>query len=266
MARRRTQLAAVPNLEEELDRLYALPLEEFTAARNDLAARLRKSGQADASASVKALAKPSVVAWAINQAVRADRAAADRLLATGEELRKAQAEAIGGGGSDALRDAQRAERQAARGFAAAAEAALEGAGRPPSMQVRDRIATTLRAAALDEDARALLAAGRLEQEVAGGGFEALAGMAAAAPARAAPKRASSGGRRERVAEARRALQAARREAREEARRAAAAERDAGRAEAAAEAARRDAEAARERADAAERAVADAEAALRAAER
>ena len=37
-------LAAVPDLEQELDGLYALPLEEFTKARNDLAARLKQAG------------------------------------------------------------------------------------------------------------------------------------------------------------------------------------------------------------------------------
>jgi hypothetical protein len=36
-------LAAVPDLDAELDALYSLPLEEFTKARNDLASRLKKA-------------------------------------------------------------------------------------------------------------------------------------------------------------------------------------------------------------------------------
>ena len=52
--------------------LYALPLAEFTAARNEAAKRLMDAGDADAAKQVKALRKPSRAAWAINRAVRAD--------------------------------------------------------------------------------------------------------------------------------------------------------------------------------------------------
>ena len=60
-------LAAVPDLERELDALYALPLEEFTKARNDLAARLRKAHQSEASDTIHALKKPTVAAWSANR-------------------------------------------------------------------------------------------------------------------------------------------------------------------------------------------------------
>ena len=43
-------------LQEELERLYALPPAAFTGARNELAARLRREGRRDAAAEVKALA------------------------------------------------------------------------------------------------------------------------------------------------------------------------------------------------------------------
>ncbi|MDX6566513.1 MAG: hypothetical protein QOE10_2175, partial [Gaiellales bacterium] len=51
-------LAAVPDLEHELDALYALPLEEFTKARNDLVSRLKKAHQDEVAAEVRALKKP----------------------------------------------------------------------------------------------------------------------------------------------------------------------------------------------------------------
>ena len=54
----------------DIDRLYSLPLAEFTPERNELAKRLRKDGDTDAAAAVKALKKPSVAAWAVNQVQR----------------------------------------------------------------------------------------------------------------------------------------------------------------------------------------------------
>ena len=46
-------LAAVPDLERELDGLYALPLDEFTKARNDLASRLKRAHQGEAAAAIR---------------------------------------------------------------------------------------------------------------------------------------------------------------------------------------------------------------------
>jgi hypothetical protein len=56
----------------EPDDLYALPLEEFTAARNELARSLKAAGDADEAARVKKLKKPPVSAWAVNQLARDD--------------------------------------------------------------------------------------------------------------------------------------------------------------------------------------------------
>src|SRR4051794_41911269 len=52
--------------DEDIDRLYGLPLAEFTAARNALAKELG----GEEGKGVKALRKPSAAAWALNQAVR----------------------------------------------------------------------------------------------------------------------------------------------------------------------------------------------------
>ncbi len=54
-------------LEEELDRLYALPLNEFTAARDDVAKRLRGEGERELADEVKQLRKPPIAAWLVNQ-------------------------------------------------------------------------------------------------------------------------------------------------------------------------------------------------------
>ena len=52
------------NVEEITDRLYALPLEEFTAARNQAERELRQAGEREQADQVKALRKPSAAAGA----------------------------------------------------------------------------------------------------------------------------------------------------------------------------------------------------------
>ena len=52
-------------VEEDINRLFELPLAEFTAARNALATRLKKAGRSGDAERVKSLAKPPVSAWAV---------------------------------------------------------------------------------------------------------------------------------------------------------------------------------------------------------
>ena len=53
-------------LESAIDRLYQQPADAFTGARNALAAEWKAKGDKDASARIKALGKPTAVAWAVN--------------------------------------------------------------------------------------------------------------------------------------------------------------------------------------------------------
>ena len=174
-------------LDREIDRLYELPLEEFTAGRNALARRLKSEGDNEAAEQVAALAKPSLPVWAINQLARQEKARMRTLLDTGAKLRKAQERALSGGGSDALRTAQADEREAIRDLVERAGAILEEAGRPPSRPVLERIRSTLAAAALAESARSTLKAGRLTDELQMSGFEALAGIEPAPRGKAKPQ-------------------------------------------------------------------------------
>ena len=70
-------------IEDEVDRLYQLPLKEFTPARNALA----KQADGDHAATVRALQKPSVPAWAVNQLYWQKRAVYDELVEAAERLR-----------------------------------------------------------------------------------------------------------------------------------------------------------------------------------
>jgi hypothetical protein len=146
---------------DEADDLYGLPDDEFTAARDALAKRLRGEKRREDADAVKALRRPSVAAAAINRAVREH--GAEDLLAAGEALRQAH-EALLSGDGDAktVREATARERAAVRAFTQLAV----GEGASPSTQ--ERVQATLHAASIDDDVRELLVAGRLEREAEAG--------------------------------------------------------------------------------------------------
>ncbi len=161
-------LAEVPNLQSELDKLYNQPLESFTRARNDLAARLRKAHQDDAARTVLALRKPSTVAWVANHLAREQPKQVETLLQAAERLREAQQRSLGGKASaDEVGEASSAEREAVRTLLATARAALGPRATPGLLE---RLSQTLRAAAIDQEGRALLQRGRLTKELKAAGF------------------------------------------------------------------------------------------------
>lgn len=76
---------------DELARLYQRPLAEFTAARNALAKSAGANGDA-----IRALEKPSVPAWAVNQLFWRERRAYDKLIRASERVRAAHAQVLAG--------------------------------------------------------------------------------------------------------------------------------------------------------------------------
>jgi hypothetical protein len=216
------------DFERELDRLFGLPLEEFTSARNDLARRLKEAGDDDAAVDVRALVKPTVPVWTINQLGRAEPRAVDALLDAGAALRKAQERAD----RDVFRDAVAEERRAIEDLTERARALLESAGRAASPAVIERIDGSLLAAEINEQGRSALEAGRLTGELEPAGFEALEGLRI--PGRRRSERPGRGQQKHDLTQKVRGLERAAREA----------ERDADRAEAAAAEARRAADRAR----------------------
>jgi hypothetical protein len=228
----------------EADELYRLPLAEFTAARNELAKRLKAEGRTEEADEVKALRKPTVAAWLANQLAHERELDVQRLRKAGEALAKGQAEATAGRSSEAFLEARQEEQHAlARLGDAAREIGRREKVGAPSI---DRALETLRAASLTEDGRELLRRGRLTEELEPPGFEALAGLVASAPrAKPSPAKDKENERRQVLKEARERLKALRAAERE-------AEREAERAEREAAAARRRArEAAQVRAEAEE---------------
>jgi hypothetical protein len=245
------------DVEDELDRLYELPLDEFTAARNELAKRLRGDGDRDEAERVRGLAKPTVATWAVNQLARRRPKRLKALLDAAGGLRKAQERALGGDHGDALRRAAQDERRVVLELRREARDLLAEAGRPAADATLERVAKTLKAAAHDPETRELLEAGRLAEEMEATGFEALAGMAPPAGRR----RAVPAARGDDAAERGRRAAEARKRAAELRKRASALEQEARRAEREAERAAGEAERARAAADEARAEADEADAAL-----
>jgi hypothetical protein len=168
---------------EAIDRLYGLALDEFTAERDELAARLRKEGDRDAAADVKRLRKPSVAAWALNQVQRNDPKQVQALIEAGKRLRDAQEQLLSGGGRKPLDQAADDERRLVTELARHAERELVVAGRSVSGAVHERLRDTLRAVATDDEAREALSAGRLLRDHTPAGLGSLLGAEPAAAGR-----------------------------------------------------------------------------------
>ena len=136
--------------------LYGLPLKDFVAARNALAKELKAAGRRDEAAAVAKLAKPTVAAWAANQVLRTQTAAAKDLFAAGDALGKA--------GAKDLREAMARHREAIGVLLDAARGLLDPDGRSLSDQTLERVQQTLHAASLDPELREAAETGTLTRE------------------------------------------------------------------------------------------------------
>jgi uncharacterized phage infection (PIP) family protein YhgE len=173
----------VDELEADVDALFRLPLAEFTGARNALAAQLKKSGRGDESVRVKALAKPSISAWAVNQLYWNHREEFERLIASAERFHKVQASRGGGKIAD-MRTALDARREALTHLSDLATSLLREAGpnpgQNPSPDTIHRITTTLEGLSAYASRSDGPRPGRLTNDVDPPGFESLAGFSSGA--------------------------------------------------------------------------------------
>ena len=159
-------MTPVTPLDEGIDRLYRLPLDEFVSARNDLARQFRgEEGKA-----VRALAKPNLAAWALNQLYWSARPAFDQLVTAAARLREAQATGLQGKGAD-LRGAGTAHRDALLAAVREAAGILERAGHDAGPDTLRSLTAALEALPWEERA------GRLVRPPEPAGFAVFAGMA-----------------------------------------------------------------------------------------
>jgi hypothetical protein len=148
---------------QELDRLYQLPLAEFTAARNELAKEAGKDG-----AAIKSLVKPSIPAWAVNQLYWTDRRTYDRLIKASERVRAGHAQSLKGKKAD-LAALELQHDAAIKQAADRVRAILAGAGDPATPATMKAVVDTLRALPGGEP-------GRLSKTLAPMGFDALGAL------------------------------------------------------------------------------------------
>jgi hypothetical protein len=133
------------DLEAAIDRLYQLPVAAFTEARNSLAAARRAAGDTDGASRVKALVKPSVVAWAVNQVFWSERVAFDRVVGAVREVLAAQRGALVGDADVDVRGAMRRKGEALQAAVRAAERKVEEAGGTVGSSFEQRAVATLEA-------------------------------------------------------------------------------------------------------------------------
>ena len=207
------------SVEVERQRLYGLPLAEFTAERNRAARELRAEGRREDAAAVAGLPKPTLAAWAINMISRTRRREVDLLLDSGNRLYDAQRANLESGERANL---DRARRSFDEATVEATSSAREVLGERATQATLERIAETLRSAALTPEGRELLATGLLTKELSSTGLGADrrsgAGGAHGPPrlgrkdershATAARRPESRAGDREQLAQARSSLQRA----------------------------------------------------------
>ena len=153
-------------LDAKIDELYRLPLASSPRARNALAKTLSK----DDAKLIKALEKPTVVPWAVNQVYWRARATYDRLMKSGEKLRAAQIAALEGRAAD-VRAASEAHRRAISEAVAEAERLAAASGAKPGA---DALARTFESLSLATSAPGQ--PGRLTDALQPAGFEALLGV------------------------------------------------------------------------------------------
>ncbi|UYQ60509.1 hypothetical protein [Streptomyces peucetius] len=180
------------DLESTLDELYALRPQEFTAARNERAARARRAGDRELAERIRALRKPTVSAWAGNLLVRREPERIQALIRLGEGLRDAHRNLDG----EQLREFGRQQHLLVGALAREARRLAAEAGQPVGESALHEIEATLHAVLADPDAARQWAAGHLDKPLSAPvGFTGLEASATATPKpaeRAKPAKESKG--------------------------------------------------------------------------
>ena len=158
-----------------IDALFQVALSEFTAARNALAAQLKKAGHTAEASRVKGLPKPSISAWAVNQLYWRHRKEFDHLIDTGDRFRNAQAAQLAGRHTD-VRGPLDARREALAKLSRLGAETLESGHHPATPDMMRRVTSTLEALATYGRSGNAPPAGRLTDDIEPPGFETIAAL------------------------------------------------------------------------------------------
>jgi hypothetical protein len=145
------------DFESVADELYALPRDEFTAARNAAAKQAREQGRRELAEQIGALRRPSTAAWVANLLAREQPGEIRALVELGDGLREAQHRLQG----DELRSLSAQRHQLVHGLVQQAQALARAAGHPASETVTRELTNTFTAAVNSSAAAHALAGGRL---------------------------------------------------------------------------------------------------------
>ena len=156
----------------DVDALFKLPLGEFTSARNALASRLKKAGRQVEAAEAKALQKPSISAWVVNQLYWRHGYLFGRLFDAGERLRHAQTAQQPAN----LHELVTARREVVAALSTIAADILREGEHGETRDVLRRVTRTLEALSAYGSVPGAPSAGRLTVDVEPPGFETLAGL------------------------------------------------------------------------------------------
>ena len=155
----------------EIHRLFAVPLDEFTKLRNEMAALARQEGNQEAATRIAALRKPSASAWVVNQISRSSQIDLQRLINAGEALEQAQRLSLSGKSASGFEAARKDESDAVR----LVRAAIKKMFPTVSASVLDRVISSMRAGAASAEGRDYLKKGRLTEDLEPPGFGVFAG-------------------------------------------------------------------------------------------
>lgn len=149
---------------EIADDLYALPLADFTPARDALVKEHKADKQL--AAGIKGLRKSSLAAWVVNLLVRRDPEQVDQVLAVGEALRDAQENLD----ATQLREFTKQRRRLTASVTTAARRMAREEGVKTTEAVADQVEATLTAAMLEPDAAKAVRSGLLVTSLAATGL------------------------------------------------------------------------------------------------
>jgi hypothetical protein len=145
------------DFESVADELYALPRDEFTAARNAAAKQAREQRHRELAEQIGALRRPSTAAWVANLLAREQPGEIRALVELGDGLRDAQHRLQG----EELRRLSTQRHQLVHGLVQQAQALARAAGHPASEAVSRELSNTFMAAVNSSAAAQALAGGRL---------------------------------------------------------------------------------------------------------
>jgi hypothetical protein len=165
----------------DLDALYAAPLSQFTALRNELARAAGADGDRALATEIKALKKPSVSAWVVNRLARDHRDAMQELIGAGVALEEAMQRSFAGEPSQ-LPPARERESAAIAHLRMAATEVMPDI----TASTLERVTNSLMSGARSREGRDLLLAGCLTTDLEPRGFDVYRGFAIPPPSDTTP--------------------------------------------------------------------------------